>query len=212
MSLPSLIVIDDFYSDPDEVLKTANALQFAKSPVTNYPGERSGDLQEVAPKIYAEWREKFLELYGRFNPQGNWQFSTQFQRIYAPKPGASAPNEGWVNRDPAFVAGVIYLNKDFIPNRGTTLVQPKRYNPDPNANLAFRNAYYGGRNKITDEDYAAALAKNNSRFDDSVKIESRLNRFIAFDCRVPHKQAGFGAADEPRLTQIFFAYIIKDQL
>lgn len=210
MKVPSMVVFDDFYDDPQAVLALANSLPYQKAVGTNYPGERTDHLQKVAPTLFAEWEKKFLDIFFGANLGGEWEFSTQFQRIPASADNPSL-NEGWVHSDTGWlVGGAIYLNEQPHAQSGTALMRAKSGSPDPNANLPFRNAYYGGRMQITDEEFAQAKAKHNDRFDTSVVVANQFNRMVAFNPELPHRQNGFGMPGTSRLTQVFFARIKND--
>lgn len=208
--IPTLIVVDNFYSDPKFLLDVAHSLPYSKSERSNYPGVRTGDLQQVAPDLFAIFYQKFSDMFRSVNPDGAWEISTQFQRIQAN--ADPELNNGWVHADvDRDIGGIIYLNPVADKSAGTALcsaINPETQ-PNPNANLKFRNAYYGGRNRISDEDFITAKRLHNARFEDTLVASNRFNRLVAFDSSHPHRQMGFGQFTEPRLTQVFFATIIK---
>lgn len=210
VKIPSVIVVDNFYNNPQEVLALANSISYAKAPQSNYPGERTLNLADVAPEYFEMWKKKFLEYFGACNPYGDdaWEFSTQFQRITASVDNP-ALNEGWVHMDGGQdIGGVIYLNEQPHRESGTIIASPKNgLRPDPNGGLSFRNAFYGNRNQVTEAEFLRAKEIHNAKFENDISVTNQFNRMMAFNCRLPHRQNGFGALNDQRLTQVFFAKI-----
>lgn len=204
-NIPNVIVLDDFFDNPDEVRELALSLPYARPKRTNYPGERTADLSICAPDHFAMWKEKFMDIFGGCY-DGEWRFSTQFQRIPVLTDDPEA-NEGWIHSDPMEdIGGVIYLNKVFDPDAGTSFVRPKPgTDPQTNAHLRFRNDYYGGRNGITTEEFVKAKNFNNEKYEEDIVVSNNYNRLVTFNCKKPHKQTTFGKVGDYRLTQVFFA-------
>ena len=205
-NIPNVLVMDDFYVAPEEVRELALSLTYSRPLRSNYPGERTQDLSVCAPEFYAMWREKFMDIFGGCH-DGDWQFSTQFQRIPTVTDDPEA-NEGWIHSDPAEdVGAVIYLNPHPDPDAGTSFMRPvPGTNPHTNSHLYYRNDYYGGRNNITTEEFVRAKAMNNSKYVNDTVVCNQFNRLVAFNCKKPHKQTTFGNPTDPyRLTQVFFA-------
>ena len=205
--LPTAIVVDNFYDNPQEIVTLAQSLTYQKSPQTNYPGERTEDLLLVSPEFYLSSRRIFLEYFLAYDKGAvdNWIVTTRFQRIPANVTKAEL-NEGWIHSDSCEdIAGVVYLNEKILQSSGTVLACPNEgLKPQVNANIDYRNAYYGGRNGITDEDFIRAKNIHNAKFNDDVSVKNQFNRMFAFNCKLPHKQNGFGSLDDHRLTQVFF--------
>lgn len=204
--IPNVIVTDGFFEDPEEVRELAMSLPYSRPARTNYPGERTSDLSVVVPAHFAMWKEKFMDLFSGVH-NGDWAFSTQFQRIATDLDDPEA-NEGWIHNDPGEdIGGVIYLNPCADPDAGTSFMRPKEStNPHMNSNLRFRNDYYGGRNAITTEEFVRAKAFNNAKYETDMAVSNQYNRMVAFDCKKPHKQTTFGSSRNAyRLTQVFFA-------
>lgn len=208
--IPKLEIIDNFYADPWKVRELMLSLEYSRPARTNYPGERTGHLEVVAPEFYAEWKEKFMSLYGYLH-DGEWRFSTQFQRIPT-KLWDPEANDGWIHCDPSeHMAGVVYLNHKPDPKAGTAVMVPRPgTNPHTNAGLKFRNDFYGGRNCITEQEFIAAKNFNNNKYDLDVMAENQFNRCVVFNCQLPHKQTTFGQHedDDYRYTHIFFARML----
>lgn len=204
-NIPNVLVLDDFFDNPDEVRELALSLPYYRPARTNYPGERTAPLQQAAPEHYKLWEERFMDMFGGCH-DGPWGFSTQFQRIPTVTDDPEA-NEGWTHCDPGEdIGGVIYLNPAADPSAGTTFVRPRPGTaPQTNSHLKYRNDYYGGRNNISTEEYVIAKAFNNQKYQDDIIVANNYNRFVAFNCKKPHKQTTFGKADDYRLTQVFFA-------
>ncbi len=205
-TIPNVLVLDDFYVLPDEIRKFALSLTYASPLRSNYPGQRTQDLSVCAPDFFEMWRGKFLDIFGGCH-DGDWQFSTQFQRIPTDVSDPEA-NEGWVHSDPSEdIGAVIYLNANPDPKAGTSIMRPRPgILPHINSHLHYRNDYYGGRNNITTEEFVRAKATNNAKYMDDVVVSNVYNRLVAFNCKLPHKHTTFGKTEDNfRLTQVFFA-------
>jgi hypothetical protein len=210
MKLPLVIIADDFFNDPLKIRNAALALQFSKPERTNYPGERTGLLHEVAPEIYKEFLDNLKE-YSELSKSNSIRIDSMFQLIES----SSNPdlNLGWIHQDfPTIMSGVIYLNTEPDPNSGTVLVSPKAgTNPTANAHFNFRNSYYDRLNNISDSEFVAAMKKHNSKFEVDLNVTNKFNRLVTFDASKNHSQNGYAMLNgEARLTLVFFIHNIEE--
>jgi len=196
-------IIENFFSDEDllKFVDAAKHFYYEKAHDTNHPGERTKRLKISSPELYQLANKTFEYHLGK----DKYLFDSYIQRIQAEE--LSDANTGWIHTDQGVeYTIVVYLNEDPDPKTGTTLSKPKLDVYDPNANLKFRNRYYGGDKTISKEDFAFVTKKHNDRFEDYLHIENKFNRALIFNSDIPHKQTSFGDLGNIRYTLLTFAY------
>ena len=121
-NIPNLIIVDNFYKNPDEIREYALSLKYQDPENHGAVGYRC----EQGRKIPDGTKEYFEQLLKCKIPEGNghgeWGYSTNgcFQ---------------WCNKDVPVVyhadsqdyAGVLYLTPDAPPNAGTSMFRHKKY-------------------------------------------------------------------------------------
>lgn len=174
----NIIVIDNFFKDPDAVRKFALAQEY---PVAgNYPGKRT--------KSFAteDMKQLFTQITGksiRYWPDGyngSFQYTTQDM-------------SSWIHRDLTDYGAIIYLTPNAPLNSGTTFYQHKTLQLDecPDAKLSDR-LYEDSRN------YDA--------WDIVDQVSNKYNRLIIFNGRRSHSSTGYfgDSLTTGRLFQVFF--------
>jgi len=112
--MTSVIVVDNFYDDVDQVRE--HALSLTYDVIGNYPGRRTGPMND-------EWRayiRKYLEdnvlkqkiTYWPANYNTAYQYTTSLDKT-------------WIHRDETAWAGIIYLTPDAPVEYGTGLYRHK---------------------------------------------------------------------------------------
>ena len=100
-----LIVIENFYSDPDKVRHDALTAEFDVK--GNYPGTRT------KPFMYAGIKEKFESIIGRkitYWPEGGYNGSFQF---------VTEEKKSWIHRDATDWSAIIFLTPNAPTDGGT---------------------------------------------------------------------------------------------
>lgn len=201
-----LTVVDKFFETPDLIRDFALSQEYYKSDDGRWPGLRSDPLNEISPELFNTFCHKILKIFFNFDyTSTNWNLEASFQKVPCQRPdNIKNINDGWIHSDDdCFFSGVVYLNKNFPPNTGTSI-----YSPIDEESLNFsveeKCKFYLGK-EITDEEYLTALTKNNNQFLETVKIENVFNRLIIFESGQYHGVPSFfSGTDEDRLTLVFF--------
>ena len=111
-----LIIIDDFYSDPDDVVNWAKTLEFTKGN-GNHPGWRTLQITEnTAVKNYIQ---NLVKPFGGEITMWDWHPNGTFSKT-------NVSDINWVHADCHNTwAGVVYLTKDAPLNSGTSIFKHK---------------------------------------------------------------------------------------
>lgn len=188
---PAILVVDDFYKDPDAVREIALAAEY-EADLRYFKGSRSKQ------KFLFPWvREEFMRLLGvHITDWLDQPANGSFQRTTAADPLV------W-HSDTQSYAAAIYLSpvthKDFLDDRvdaGTSF---------------WRHYLEGSRRPPNDpEAYAEVYSEYNlthpGNWDLVDRVGSVYNRLVLWDAQLIHSATsyeGFTEAD-PRLVQLFF--------
>ena len=175
---PSIIIVDDFYANPDEIRKMA--LQEEFNVKGNYPGNRT--------KSFAteELKNRFEMIIGKkitywiSNYNGAYQYTTQ-------------NDKSWIHRDKTDYSAIIYLSPNPPANSGTILYKHKNLGKQKSSNDA--------------EEYLMNNDGNNDDlWEQTDIIGNKYNRCILFDGKCSHKSNIYFGNDkfDGRLFQTFF--------
>jgi len=175
---PAMIIIDNFYTDPDKIREIALKAEF--NVYGNYPGVRT--------KTYAtdELKNRFETIIGKritYWPDdynGSFQYTLESQK-------------SWVHRDMTDYSGIVYMTPNPPINSGTVLYKHKASGKQYAANKA-------------EEAMLSNDSGNEDAWEIMDVIGNKYNRCILFDGRCSHKSnVYFGTNKENgRLFQTFF--------
>ena len=190
----NLIVIDNFYNDPDEIREYALSLDYQSPENHGAVGYRC----ESGRKILDGTKELFEKLLHSNIPDGNnvgeWNYSTNgcFQWCNASVPIV-------YHCDSQKYAGIIYLTPDAPPNCGTSFFRHKKYKLR-NGEIFGKNDWYDSSLKYKEPH----LDKTQWEVVDS--IGNVYNRLIIFDAQYIHAVSEYFGEDinNSRLFQLFF--------
>jgi len=173
----SVIIIDDFYSNPDAV--RAFALQQEFSVTGNYPGSRTKPFLTDDVKAAIEWNMQFAgKITNTYESSG---YTGAFQL-------ATAKDRTWIHSDPYNMwAGVCYLTPDAPHTGGTGL---------------FRHKATGQHRKIT-QDWEGYDYTKWELFD---RIGNKYNRLVIYRGDMFHASLDYfgDSLENGRLFQTFF--------
>lgn len=208
-----LVVIDNFFQDPDKIVEMANSHRFY--PASDFggawPGSRTKSLYEIEEPFYDYLTHRILNIYydvGGREESTLFQFDMRFQKI---KPYSEnqydKKNRGWIHKDTLSVfGGLIYLTKNPEPDTGTTIYRLKDgYNFCGMEEEAEKRKLYSSLK--SSEQYEDSFDKHNDQYVESIKINSVYNRLIVFDAEIHHGVQTFGTKE--RLTLPFFCHSIS---
>ena len=200
------VVIDNFFTNPEEVVKRADQLVFSPAENGKFAGVRTEALHEVDPVLHDYCTNRFLRLFYDYNvTEVNWTVSSFLHKIPAPDPDdkESWHNKSWIHIDPrAIAAGIIYLTPDADPDSGTTIYKLKS-----DAGAMFDDTARIQFHKENNRDgYTEKLKEHNSKFEESVIIKNVYNRLAAYDAKEFHAANTYYTGVSARLTYVFFIY------
>lgn len=198
-------IVDNFFSNSQEVINLSNKFNFEKDPNGDWPGERTNGLHEIDPDFFSYTTYKILSvIFPNEIENLSWTAKQSFQKVSSDQ----AAGEGWVHSDDRNeLTAIVYLSNH--KKCGTSL-----YNKNGFFNATLNNDIkkeYYSNNKIFDKKYYDALKENNSRFTKTVDIDSVFNRLLIFDAHQYHAANGFYDENnlDDRLTLITFFQNIK---
>lgn len=198
MMLPSLLILDDFLSDPLAARRAALALDYdASFKRGNYPGHIS-----TTP----------LAIQGL-----DARISDIIRAPVEPAPGTSHNHcritlkgdkgRSGVHIDPAFYSGILYLSLPEHCKGGTEFFRHKRTGLErvPNDPVEVTKAGYADINGLI-EDVVNRDTMNKAKWERTMLIPMRFNRLILFSPWLFHNSgAAFGTSPENgRLVHLMF--------
>tara|TARA_B100000700_G_scaffold170147_1_gene187904 strand:+ start:195 stop:881 length:687 start_codon:yes stop_codon:yes gene_type:complete len=202
------VCYDGFYKDPDSVVDFALSLDYY-SDVGRYPGCRTKCLSTIDNEFARTSLHKFLSMYDDFDePDIVIDGETSFHKTWRfSKHQDSLANDGWIHKDGALVAAVVYLSKDPDPNSGTSIFKRRlgeELPPIPEVSYEVL-----GDKKAVDvnsiKEYERTLIENNKSYNVQMEVKNAYNRIICYDGNQNHAPSNFWRDDEEfRLTQVFF--------
>ena len=210
-------VVDDFFTDPDEVVKLANSLKFTQSNGF-YPGKRTDRLHLLKYDFFHSVVCKVLSLYYNLNSADirYEDVSMHFQKIkpFNKKQINHVLNKGLVHQDSGvLLAGVVYLNKKPDLNSGTSIyMSTKKRSKEYDEKLGSKKKeiYKVDQNKLTKKEvarYEKLIKDCNQDFKEVVKVNNVYNRLILYPGTYFH--AGNYEVTQERLTLVFFLKKLK---
>ena len=198
MLIPTIIA-DDFFRDPDEMVRLSETLEFTPAKDGRWPGYRSKLLHQIDQVLFSKINKKILSIIYPGNQDIQFTSTCGFQLIKQdPK---EQMKEGWVHYDiPSLFTAIIYLSKH--EDVGTTIVDPKKFTSQV-INVDEKNASHLGK-KIKNIHHLKQ--ENNRQFKDSIVVKSKYNRILIFDSSQYHYVPNYISEDtsEDRLTMVCF--------
>lgn len=226
------VVVDDFFSDPDDVVKFGHSLELRDYAV-GYPGRRTHVLNKTHPSFAKALMKKIFSVY--FNDPSKVSCesaSINFQLI--PKFSENkedSRNTGWVHKDGTHVrnklAGVIYLTPNARLETGTSIVKVKKgcepylagYNNFDVKQLPMSSWFVEHKAqkdvplKHDREKVAKDKEKWNGYFEPVTVVGNIYNRIILFDGNEYHCANNYHHEDEgERFIIVFFFDHVKGDI
>ena len=216
------VSVDNFFDNPDKIVRYAKSLPKKSDPEGNWPGKRTKPLWEIDGELNNAILYKILSCYYDLSYQSiNWKESSlQFQEIPAfSKNKNDMKNRGWIHFDESEryhadyggfeIAGLIYLTPDIDPDSGTSLFTLKQQHDKEY--VAYRKQYVKHllykEDYTVDEDYYAKKIKEEEEiFIEKTRFANIYNRMIMYDTHEFHRANSYYNEDgkDARLTLVFF--------
>lgn len=194
----NLIVVDNFYKDPDAVRNFALGVEYQEDKVRNWPGRDSEhehgkeELTRLCSEIVGEeLTTKSCNKCSYFRRTKVGQYGTQDVH-FDPNPGLV-----W--------AGVIYLTPTFHPTGGTKFWKHKRTGWEFAPGMAEAERY-GIQTHDDMVNFFNIEGKDRSKWIETDNIAFKYNRLVMFNPFMWHSNGEwFGTDDESaRLVQLLF--------
>ncbi len=198
MPLPSLLIIDDFLTDPHLARSAALGLDYdPRQKDGNYPGTLS-----THPLPIAGLDEAVSGIIGsRVKPQSATSHGHCRLTLAGDK------GQSGVHIDPCFYSGILYLSLPEHCRGGTDFFRHKRTGLDrvPATQAEMVAVGYADPNRLIEEVVNADTLKP-SRWEKLFTVPMRFNRLILFSPWLFHNSArGFGnSAESGRLVHLMF--------
>ena len=196
-------IVDDFFDDPDEIVKLAEELKWYPPETGNWPGLRTKQLHLENDRLFTYFGEKIHHLFHDSIP-AYWELQAHFQKI---EPFADDQwdkrNQGWVHQDiDTWFGGIVYLSKNPCPNSGTSVFTPKHgFSHQRPEEIAQKEKLYK-KGVVDIDEYNEAWDSMREQYTETVTVENIYNRFVLFSGKTHHGVKTFGT--KPRLTLNFF--------
>ena len=134
--LQDIIVMDNFFKDPDSIVEFANKQAFEKNDFEKtksyWMGSRTNDINiSKDPRGYEISKEFFNNIFvNEYNLTSQWNVSTYFHRLGS----LEKFNYKWIHVDgcECVYAGVVYLSKNPSENSGTFIIKKNEIIPIEN--------------------------------------------------------------------------------
>ena len=204
MSYP-LIIKDNFFEDPDSIVKTSNKCIYSENELIHYPGSRSNHLEKINPKLYVRIFQKiFLLLHDKLPL--NFNAEVKFQKIKPFVEGDkwNKKNLGWIHKDFCLFGGIIYLDKDPDKDAGTSIYKSiDGFDVQTQESMDAKELLYSGK-PIDDEKYNIAFDVIRNQYEETLRIPNLYNRLVLIPGDQLHAMTTTG--DKERHTIVFFCF------
>tara|TARA_R110000851_G_scaffold2863_1_gene11595 strand:+ start:2966 stop:3754 length:789 start_codon:yes stop_codon:yes gene_type:complete len=212
-------IVDNFFEQPQEIVKFANSLKFKKGPYGYWPGVRSDGLHETNYNFFNSVLTKILALSFDYKHHNvNWDnVEMYFQKTYPydNKNKKNIVNTGLVHADGEYpLVGIIYLTEGADLESGTSIVEPiKKYTKaqakkDSDILTERKIKFYKKlKDKVTKKDlndYGKLVNDCNSKFYEKIKVNNIFNRALLYNGNDYHKANSFFTGKKERLSLVFF--------
>ena len=198
-----ITIVDDFFEDPDAIVKMANELKYYPPDTGNWPGMRTKQLHVVEDRFFQYFGEKIMLLFHDNTPE-YWKLQSHFQKILPfHEDQYDKLNRGWIHQDlDTYFGGIVYLTKDPEPDTGTSIYKTTTgFAMQYASELKLKERKYRGE-EVDREEYCKAYDAAHAQYKESVRIENVYNRFVLFNNKTHHGVQTFGTKE--RLTLNFF--------
>lgn len=197
--LRSMMVIDEFFAEPDQVRAAALRLDYPKpDKQPPWPGVTSR-----TPLLWPNADQMFSHIVGEpLRAKGNY-YHGHFRKSYE-----GDPRGGDIHIDPDTVwAGVLYLTLPEHCKGGTEFFRHRKYGTDGAPINAEQLKIYGETSRAALVDRLTEVdGRDRANWDQIMTLPMRYNRLILFRGWMWHTAGiSFGDSDENcRLVQLFF--------
>ena len=191
-----ITIIDDFYENPDDILKLAKEVDYQKEGENTFPGRVSYlTVDRINFDLFFYTMKKTLSMYWDGECNENFEVTMQFQKIEPHED--TLLNQGIIHHDYVeneVFSGVIYLNDNSIDS-GTSFYELKDNYKDYNTSEEFykhlevTKNYHAGRKH---HNLKSILRKHRNKYQELMKVQSKKNRMVLYSSGDWHSQTTYG--------------------
>ena len=199
MLFPSILCVDNFFDDPDKVVRLSKEFKYTHS--KQYPGKRTGPLHSLNYEFFNHVNLKISSVfYPNETTKLQYRASTYFEKI------KKLEHDGWVHVDKDFkFTAIVYLNKE--NTAGTSIFYPKDFKGlSINKADLLKYSYFENKGKLPKnklQQVKKAKAECNNSFQKTFSMEGIYNRLVVFDGNSYHASNPL-KKDHERLILISF--------
>jgi len=182
MLFPTVTCVDNFFDDPDAVVKKSKECKYKVNNVS--AGSRSNPLHEVDYEFFNWVNGKIASIfYPNFSDALSYEAATHFDKV------KKFDHNDWVHSDAnTKFAAIIFLNKE--GTAGTSIYKKKGFHHDIIKKTA-KDKYdvFEKGDKMTKKELNQIKKKkewNNNHFEKTFHFEGLYNRLIVFDANCFH--------------------------
>ena len=207
-----ILSVNNFFPDPDKIVKYAKTLKYEQDPDGRYPGVRTQSLNNIDPKFFNIIAHALFSPFYNYSKEAiSWKnlYICFHKNVPYSKSFDDIRNKGWIHKDDSLLAGMIYLTKNAFPESGTALYKPKVKNVKGEEHVAIKKKFY--RHNIIDiKQYEKTMKLNHSRFIKTHEIKNTYNTMIMYNGNEYHAmQNMYAHPKKERLTLLFFLQAFK---
>ena len=202
MSYP-VTIVDNFFEDPDAIVKMAEEMKFYNPNTGNWPGMRTKQISVEEPRFFNYFGNKLHLLFVDSVPE-YWNMQCHFQKINPfCEDKYSKRNRGWIHQDhDCWFGGIVYLTKNPEPDTGTSIYKAKNgYSFQMAEEISMKEKIYRSE-EVDDKEYDRAYDTMRDQYEETVSVANVYNRMLLFSGNTHHGVQTFGTT--PRLTLNFF--------
>jgi hypothetical protein len=210
----SLVVRDNFFINPEKVIKLSKQFNYANSPT--WPGRRTENLLTMHDSQVQEFAKFFAKKIADEVFFGITKFLIDIRFHINDVYANDDANQGWIHNDEVCLAGLVYLNlEETNLDTGTSIFEKKTKfdfaRPD------FKSRQDFNLNKTVSEEYLKDLKNNHSNFTEITRVGNKFNRLVAYDAMQWHRPNRYTLeSGNERLSLLFFIdkyeYVVPSSL
>ena len=204
-------VADNFFSNPYKVVKYANTCEYGYSPDGRWPGQRTRYIHTLNQDLFVHTCYKILSiLYPTNYLSLDFRAKQHFQKI-----NLNDYDNGWIHNDGVdnnLFTAIIYLSEH--DDCGTSLYHLKKdsFEALHSNELSQRDFYLNVKDRKKREEDKRRCKINNDPYEETIRVNSKLNRVVMFDANHYHAAHDFHLSKlkkQERLTLITFFNELK---
>lgn len=202
-SIP-ITVVDNFFTNPDDIRTWGLSQKFTSDKDGFYPGSRTKNLEEIFPPLHHFINRKITSLFFEKNHHTEIKSDTSFQLI------ENTPGKGWVHQDSNLYTYIIYLSKeDTNVDCGTSFYNLNQHHLHPYHSkddidiLNLRFEHHKSK-KISKEDLEKKENYESQKYTKTINVKDKYNRLIIFPASYFHRANNLSPQNFSRLTLIGF--------